>query len=129
MHRRVVSSARAAASGLARHLSAAGPPAPTADPRLGVCIACRRDFVDPIEWDAVGDDRWWMLLRCGECGVTREVTVADADAQRFDIELDDRASLIASAADRLDLDRMAAEAATLIAALERDLIDAADFAR
>jgi hypothetical protein len=127
--RRRVAHARAAASSLARHLRAPGPAAPAAEAGLEVCVACGRDFVNTIEWDAVGEDRWWMLLRCGECGVVREVTVSDGDAQRFDAELNKRALPIARAAHRLDLDRMAAQAATLIAALERDLIDAADFAR
>jgi hypothetical protein len=92
-------------------------------------VACRRDFVNTIEWEPVGHDRWWMLLRCGECGVMRDVTVSDADAQRFDAELNKRATPLARAADRLDRERMAAQAATLIAALENDLIDASDFAR
>jgi hypothetical protein len=124
--RRRVASARAAASGLGRHLSASGAAGAAG---LEVCVACRRDFVNPIAWEAVGADRWWMLLRCGECGVMREVTVTDADAQRFDAELNRRALPIARAAERLDMQRMAAQAATLIAALKRDLIDAADFAR
>jgi hypothetical protein len=97
--RRRVALARAAASGLARHLSASAAPAP--DAGLVVCVACRRDFVNPVEWEPVGDARWWILLRCGQCGVMREVTVSDGDAQCFDAALNQRAVPIERAVERL----------------------------
>jgi hypothetical protein len=89
---------------------------------------CERDFVNPVAWEPAGDRHWWMLLRCGECDAWQEVTVSDAEAQRFDLELDRRADMLARAAARLDSQRMAAEVETMIAALRRGLIDAADFA-
>jgi uncharacterized Zn finger protein len=85
--------------------------------------------VNPVEWESVGDTGWWMLLRCGECGTAREVTVSDDEAARFDIALTRRTSPIQRAVERLDLERMAADVETLILALQRDLIDAGDFAR
>ena len=48
---------------------------------------------------------------------------------RFDEELDRRADPIASAAHRLELERMAAEVGAVMVALQHDLIDADDFAR
>jgi hypothetical protein len=111
---------RAAASAFKRHTSASG---------LEVCPDCRRDFVNPVEWETAGPDHWRMLLRCGSCSASREVTVSDHVAQRFDHELNRRAQPIATAAERLDFERMKADAETLIAALRLDLIDAADFAR
>jgi hypothetical protein len=111
---------RAAASAFKRHTSASG---------LVVCPDCRRDFVNPVEWETAGPDHWRMLLRCGYCTASREVTVSDHVAQRFDDELNRRAQPIAKAAERLDFERMKVDAETLIAALRRDLIDAADFAR
>jgi hypothetical protein len=69
-----------------------------------------------------------MLLRCGECDAWQEVTVSDAEAQRFDVELDRRADMLQRALARLDMQRMATDVETMIAALRRGLIDAADFA-
>jgi hypothetical protein len=93
------------------------------------CPLCGRDFVNPVSWEPADDRHWWMLLRCGECDAWQEVTVSDAVAQRFDAELDRRADLLARALARLDRQRMAADVETMIAALRRGLIDAADFAR
>ena len=96
---------------------------------LETCPVCRRDFVNPVDWEAVDEATWWMLLRCGECDTWREVTVANDTAMRYDVELDRRADAITRAAQRLESQQMAAEVETLITALQRDLIDAADFAR
>jgi hypothetical protein len=112
--------ARAIAAALARHLTGSG---------LEICVACGRDYVNPVEWESAGDDHWRMFLRCGDCYASREVTVSDHVAQRCDRELHRRTLPIARAVERLDLERMKADAETLIAALRLDLIDAADFAR
>jgi hypothetical protein len=96
---------------------------------LEVCPACGTDFVNPVEWSAIEDHSWWMLLRCAQCEHSREVTVSNAEAERFDEALDSRADPIARAVRKLDLERMAATVETLIVALQRDLIGPADFAR
>ena len=93
------------------------------------CPACATDFVNPVEWSAVEDHSWWMLLRCAQCEHSREVTVSNAEAERFDEALDSRADPIARAVRKLDLERMAATVESLIVALQRDLIGPADFAR
>lgn len=85
--------------------------------------------MNPVTWEPVGRDDWWMLLRCGECGTFREVTVADDVAQRFDVELDRGVDVLQRALHRLDLERMAAQVEAMTTALRRGLIDAADFAR
>jgi flavoprotein len=95
---------------------------------LHQCAACGKDYVNPVEWEAVTPEAWWMLLRCGECDVWREVTVTNAVAERFDSELDRRADLLHRALHRLDRERMTAQVETLIGALRHGLIDAADFA-
>jgi len=94
---------------------------------LSTCVACRRDYVVPVEWETVGTDRWWMFLRCAQCGVSREVTVADAVAQRYDTELRLSAEAIRRAAEQLEQERMAAEADVFVDALRRGLIEPADF--
>ena len=93
------------------------------------CPACGTDFVNPIEWAAVEDHSWWMLLRCAQCDHTREVVVSNIEAERFDEALDSRADPIARAAHKLDLERMTATVESLIVALRLDLIGPADFAR
>jgi len=113
--------AQAAASALAGHFAARQ--------RLEVCVFCGHDFVNPVDWETEGDDHWRILLRCGHCDVSREVTVTHEETQRFDRELNRRAAPIARSAERLERDGMRRDAETLIAALRLDLIDAADFAR
>jgi hypothetical protein len=96
---------------------------------LHVCADCHRDYVHPVEWHEAGAAHWWMRLRCGSCFSEREVTVPDAVAQRFGRDLDAAEEEIGRAAAALDHERMECEAEAFAAALERDLIDADDFAR
>ena len=96
---------------------------------LEVCLLCGRDFVQPLDWEAAGDERWWMFLRCAECGVSREVTVSNAEAERFEIALHSRAGILSTTARRLEAERLADEIDAFVQALRHDLIDAADFAR
>src|SRR3954454_25175170 len=65
-----------------------------AEDDLHHCFSCGKDFVNPVTWEPVSPESWWMQLRCGECEVYREVTVTNKVAQRFDVELDGRADLI-----------------------------------
>ena len=34
--------------------------------------------------EPAGEAAWWMFLRCGECGMSREIAVSNADADRFE---------------------------------------------
>ena len=97
--------------------------------RLETCPVCEKDFVQPVSWEPDGEERWWMFLRCGECGMSREVSVTNADAERFETALHSRASILSRALRRLEFDRMKDEVETFVSALQRDLIVAADFAR
>ena len=96
---------------------------------LEACAMCGGDYVNPVDWEPVGDTHWWMLLRCGACDTWRETTVTNAIAARFDFELDRRLDMLTRALDRIDRRRMAAEVETMIEALRRGLVDAADFGR
>jgi hypothetical protein len=96
---------------------------------LETCGMCLRDFVNPVDWEPVGQTHWWMLLRCGACDTWRETTVTNEIASRYDLELDRRMEVIARALERIDMRRMAADVETMIQALRRGLVDAADFAR
>ena len=70
-----------------------------------------------------------MILCCGECRSQREVVVADDVVVRFDDDVRAATRPIARAIERADRDRLAREADAFAAALDRDLIDAADFMR
>jgi hypothetical protein len=126
MNRRLPTSAAVAAS--IRRLRAPETSLPGAS-GLSTCVLCGRDFVAPVQWEPVGDDRWWMFLRCAECGTSREVTVSNAVAERYDDELARGLQAIGVAAHRLKHERMAAEADAFAAALEHGLIGPEDFAR
>jgi hypothetical protein len=82
----------------------------------------------PAEWGTADDTHWWILSRCGECGEWSEIVITDEQAARLDCELDRQLMTIKREAGRLEAERMAAEAEAFINALNRDLIDAADFA-
>ena len=90
------------------------------DPRQGIereeslvtCRGCGASMVVPVAWRECDGAHWWMYLRCGECGHRREVVVTDADAQRYECALDSGVAEIERALEQIN----------------RDLIDAGDFA-
>jgi hypothetical protein len=96
--------------------------------RLELCGMCGRDFVNPVEWEPVGSEQWRLLLRCGECETWRDVTVPNADVERYDVQLQRYADVLATLLNHLDRERMVGQAEAMTIALERGLIDAADFA-
>jgi hypothetical protein len=91
------------------------------------CPECHSRFACPVSWAEHDATHWHIDLRCGECGHRWDVVVDDERAKRYDLELNGDASSIARALERLDLERMAAEAETLAHAFARDLIGPADF--
>jgi uncharacterized Zn finger protein len=93
------------------------------------CDECGGDYVHPVEWSPHDSENWWMLLRCGACGTSREETVSDSDAELYDRELDQAEHRMRRAADRLSQERLAEQAESFVTALELDLIGAEDFAR
>jgi rRNA maturation protein Nop10 len=96
---------------------------------LAHCNACGADFVHPVEWSPQDGERWWMLLRCGACGESREETVPDAEAERYDRELEWAEYRMRRAAERLSQEQLADQADSFATALRLDLIGAEDFAR
>jgi hypothetical protein len=97
--------------------------------RLIVCVECGAHVVNPVDWHENSDSDWWVRLRCGACGCTRTGVISDADAQRLERDLAPGLRVIEATVAQLDRERMRSEADAFIEALERDLIDAADFAR
>jgi hypothetical protein len=106
-----------------------GPPAtPAPGSGLHQCAVCHAECVVPVWWESFGDDRWHMLLRCGACGTFRDVIAADDVAHAYERDIDRGTREIRAALDRMDRDRMSVQADAFAAALQRDLIDAGDFA-
>jgi hypothetical protein len=89
---------------------------------------CRRsEFVHALERHRERNGRWRIRLRCGHCGGCRDVVVSDDVADRFDADVSRGRAAVADAVTTLDYERMADEAVRFAAALQHDLIDAADF--
>ena len=101
-------------------------PPPASD--LHRCQLCYDDSVVPVEAEPLDLGLWDMRLRCGQCGTYRDVIVSDDAAQRYDKELNHGMAQIAAALERAEREHMRAEVRIFITALERDLIDAGDFA-
>jgi hypothetical protein len=95
--------------------------------RLDLCGACGEPFVCPVTWSEKGAADWWLLLRCGACGSSREVVATNAAVAEYDSQLDEGMQEINAAAERLTREALAAEADALGTALGMDLLGADDF--
>jgi hypothetical protein len=48
------------------------------------CCWCRADHVCAVDWEETDDTHWWIRLRCGSCGVWRDVVATDDEAATLD---------------------------------------------
>jgi len=94
---------------------------------LQTCPECGTDFVYPITWTESGPSGWWLLLRCGQCGVRRDVIASNLVVAEFDRALDEDLERIRSEADRLERESLRAQADSFGTALRLDLLTADDF--
>ena len=94
---------------------------------LEVCPKCGEGFVYPVTWTESGAAGWWLLLRCGACGSSRDVIASNCTVEAFDHMLDEHMRVIRTAAERLARESLTAQAETLGAALRLDLLTADDF--
>jgi hypothetical protein len=106
-------------------LSRRQPPPPGSG--LHQCPICHGDFVIPLWWEELEDERLHLLLRCGECETHRDVVVPGDVADRYEREYIRVLEAMGAVLKRLDRERMTAEASAFSTALARDLIDAGDF--
>jgi len=81
-----------------------------------------------VTWHESDADHWQMLLRCAACETYRDVLVSNDVAKRYEEDLRRGMAEIAAALERSDRARMAVQVDSFVTALDRDLIDAADFA-
>ena len=101
---------------------------PTPGSGLHQCALCHADYVVPVSWHETDADHWRMLLRCAACETYRDVVVSNDVAKRYEEDLRRGMAEIAAALERSDRARMVVEVDVFVAALDRDLIDAEDFA-
>jgi hypothetical protein len=94
---------------------------------LDVCPDCGEGFVYPVTWTESGPAKWWLLLRCGACGIWRDVVAGNYAVAAFDRRLDEEMDVIREAAERLARESLLAHAETFGAALRLDLLGADDF--
>src|SRR5688572_6745619 len=97
--------------------------------RLIACAACGNCVVNPVNWHESDASRWRVWLRCGECAWSREAIITEAEAKQLERDLEPGLREIATTAAKLDHERMEWEVEVFLAALRRDLIEPADFAR
>jgi hypothetical protein len=95
--------------------------------RLHVCTLCGVDAVNPVIAEPLDDFRWCLLMRCGACGARTDAVISNAVAARYDADLDIGWRQISRAIDKIEMAGMRTWADSFITALDRDLIDAADF--
>jgi hypothetical protein len=95
--------------------------------RLDLCPSCREGFVYPVTWTESGPADWWLLLRCGGCGMWRDVVASNHVVAAFDRLLDRQMDVIRAAAERLARESLSAQADAFGAALRLDLLSADDF--
>jgi hypothetical protein len=95
---------------------------------VSTCVVCRARRVSPVACEERGSGWWWVRVRCGECGTFRQVVIDDAEAARFDMDLETGAEEIAAALAAFERECMLAEGRCWTRALELDLVDAGDFA-
>jgi hypothetical protein len=92
------------------------------------CPDCGRAYMCPIEWETAGEEHWLIASRCGECGAWHEQLATNDEAREYDAVLARQSAAIAANLRTIDRERMEAELDAFVSALERDLIDASDFA-
>jgi hypothetical protein len=95
--------------------------------RLDLCCACGQGFVYPVSWSESGPADWWLHLRCGACGESRDVVASNYVVEAFDRLLDGEMEMIETAAEELEREAFQVQADTFGAALRLDLLTADDF--
>ena len=91
------------------------------------CPRCGGSWLCPVEGAAEDTDHWHVAFRCGGCEARSAIVLDNRQAAALDVELDRQLASIRDAAERLDAERMAAEAHAFGAALHAGFIVAADF--
>jgi hypothetical protein len=94
---------------------------------LEFCLVCRRDFISMVRCTRAGDNSWWLVLRCGECGTWHETFARDEAVTALQRAVERAYEKVVERVRCLDLERMGTQIEAFSQALELDLIDADDF--
>ena len=100
---------------------------PVVPAALPDCPSCGGGWLCPLEWTAEDAGHWQVEFRCGGCEARSALLVDNRQAAALDVELDRQLASIRDAAERLDAERMDADARAFVAALHAGFIVAADF--
>ena len=95
---------------------------------LHICKACGEAFTRPVAASPEDAGYWQVELCCGVCGHRRRTSVSAGDMRAFYSVVEEQKRTMAQTADELARERMSGWVDTFTGALERDLIDADDFA-
>lgn len=68
------------------------------------CCWCHTDHVSLVDWEEIDETHWWIRLRCGACGVWRDVVTTDEEAAVLDRALSRQMAEIERAVARLEFD-------------------------
>jgi hypothetical protein len=96
-------------------------------PRLVICPLCGCDYVVPVAGEEIGEDSWELVLRCGACGVQRELVASDEEVDALCTDIDVGLGRLELGLERLHRERREDEIELFAAALARDLISSDDF--
>jgi transcription elongation factor Elf1 len=94
---------------------------------LHICDSCKSDFVSPITWNYLGDEKFWMLIRCGECELSKEIIVTQSVADSYEKNLEETAKPIDYRKSVMKAEREEQEAQDLIQKVLSGEITADDF--
>jgi hypothetical protein len=114
---------------LARALEPALPESELEPRPLGECPHCLSRFVQPLEWRERPGSGIVLVLRCPECEQQVEGEFSTERVREYDLALRDGRKRLRQWHRALAAQNMRDAGEALVAALERDLITADDFAR
>ena len=95
--------------------------------QLHVCPECSSGLVQPIEWDAIDDAHWRVVLRCPECEWADVGLYEQSVLDRFDQILEAGTDSLSSDLRKLERMNMEAELQRFNLALSSDLVLPEDF--
>jgi len=95
---------------------------------LSACPSCDSSFLQPLRCEPQGECDVLVDLRCPECMTTLQVAYSRADMAELDRRQTQFRDEIVAAYEQSVTESMEALAASLVAAFDRDLIGADDFA-
>jgi hypothetical protein len=96
---------------------------------LSACPSCDSSFLQPLRCEPQGAEDVLVDLRCPECMTHMQAPFSRGDMAELDRRQSEWREEIVAAYERSVTESMEALAASLVAALDRDLIGADDFGR